>query len=115
MPERKRTKAEERAYADLQGRLLDLEILELEMRNDYRKLKERTIPPEWRRIERNVPVRPHKLRVTASYDEDLVKWFRAMGLGYQARMNAVLRAYMLAVKSREIDSEKNRDWLGNDI
>lgn len=27
-----------------------------------------------------------------TYDEDLVKWLRAMGLGYQARMNAVLRA-----------------------
>ena len=64
---------------------------------------------------RLVPVRPRKLRVTAGYDEDLVKWFRNMGQGYQARMNAVLRAYMLAVKSREIGSAGNRDWKGDEI
>ena len=40
---------------------------------------------------REVPVRPKKIRVTAAYDEELVKWFRAMGHNYQARMNAVLQ------------------------
>ena len=63
----------------------------MEKRNRDRKLKERMIPAEWRAIERDVPVRPRKLRVTAAYDEELVKWFRAMGQGYQARMNAVLQ------------------------
>jgi len=27
-------------------------------------------------------------------DHDVLEWFRASGLGYQTRMNAVLRAYM---------------------
>ena len=44
-----------------------------------RKLKERMIPRAWVRVERDVPVRPRKVRVTAAYDEELVKWFRAMG------------------------------------
>jgi hypothetical protein len=30
-------------------------------------------------------------------------------------MNAVLRAYMLAILSREIPSRKNEDWMGNEI
>ena len=73
------------------------------------------LPPEWHRIEREVPVRPRKVRVTMTYDEDLAKWFRAMGHGYQARMNAVLRAYMLAVKGREIASRQDKDWKGDEI
>ena len=34
------------------------------------------------------------------------------GAGYQARMNAVLKAYMLAMKSREIPSPKDRTGRG---
>jgi hypothetical protein len=30
-------------------------------------------------------------------------------------MNAVLKAYMLAMKSREIVSRKDRDWKGDEI
>ena len=30
-------------------------------------------------------------------------------------MNAVLKAYMLAVKSRQIASRKDTDWKGDDI
>ena len=50
--------------------------------------------------------------MTAAYDEELVKWFRAMGHGYQARMNAVLKAYMLAMKSREITSREGHRLEG---
>ena len=32
--------------------------------------------------------------VHASFDRDVVDWFKAQGRGYQARMNAVLRRYM---------------------
>ena len=35
-----------------------------------------------------------KPRVSVRIDDDVVKWFRAPGRGYQTRMNAVLRAYM---------------------
>ena len=117
--ERKRSKAEERYYAallhEIEGLKQEQELRLLEMRNRDRKLKEQMIPAAWSRIEREVPVRPRKIRVTAAYDEELVKWFRAMGLGYQSRMNAVLKAYMLAMKSREITSPKDIDWKGDEI
>ena len=108
--ERKRSKAEERNYAAL---LLELDDLEKAHRD--RALKARMMPADWRRIEAEVPVRPKKIRVTAAFDEEVVKWFRAMGHNHQARMNAVLKAYMLAMKSREIVSRKDRDWKGDEI
>lgn len=39
---------------------------------------------------------PLKTPVNAKFDIDVVKWFKSQGRGYQARMNAVLRKYMLA-------------------
>jgi uncharacterized protein (DUF4415 family) len=35
-----------------------------------------------------------KQRLTLRLDADLVDWFKAQGPSYQARMNAVLRAYV---------------------
>lgn len=115
MTTRRRSKPEERAAAELRELLLEMEIAEQRREFEFQQLKGRMIPPGWHRVEAEVPVRPRKLRVTAAYDEDLVKWFRAMGVGYQARMNAVLRAYMAAVKARAIESKANLDWKGEEI
>jgi uncharacterized protein (DUF4415 family) len=35
-----------------------------------------------------------KMPVSIRLDEDVVKWFKARGRGYQTRINAVLRAYV---------------------
>jgi uncharacterized protein (DUF4415 family) len=43
-----------------------------------------------------MPKQPISLRV----DEDVLSWFKQQGPRYQSRMNAVLRAYMAAVRSR---------------
>jgi uncharacterized protein (DUF4415 family) len=37
--------------------------------------------------------RPGKKSVTIRLDEDMVKWFKAQGKGWQTRMNWVLRLY----------------------
>ena len=75
--ERKRSKAEERSYAALLREIeelqRDMELAELEKRNRDRELKERMIPPDWRTVERDVPVRPRKIRVTAAFDAELVE------------------------------------------
>ncbi len=62
-----------------------------------------------------MPVRRRKVRVHAAFDEDVAKFFRQMGHGYQARMNLVLRTYMLAVLSRWLGRRKNEDWMGREI
>ena len=107
MPERKRNRTEERSYAEL-----DLLLLDLDMQLAMWKRKEAFIPGDWHRVERDAPVRRRKTRVTAALDADLVKWFRAMGHGYQARMNLVLRTFMAAVISKEIRFRADENWKG---
>jgi hypothetical protein len=45
-----------------------------------------------------------KTKLNLALDADMVTWFRALGRGYQPRMNAVLRAYMHAVIAKEVDA-----------
>jgi uncharacterized protein (DUF4415 family) len=92
----RRTPRQRRSHAELVAQLAEIET----WFESYRA--GRAMPRAWRRIERDVPTRPRKTRVTAALDADVVTFFRAMGQGYQARMNAVLRSFMLARLSGEI-------------
>ena len=40
--------------------------------------------------------RPVKIQVKINYDADILEWFRSFGKGYQTKINAVLREYMLS-------------------
>ncbi len=42
-----------------------------------------------------------KQQVTLRIDADVLQWFKEQGTGYQSRINALLRAYMEARRSRE--------------
>ena len=44
-----------------------------------------------------------KTAIHASFDRDVVDFFRRGGRGYQTRMNAVLRRYMEAEQGEEAD------------
>lgn len=54
-----------------------------------------TFEPEPGRLDHAVVVRARrpKQRLTLRLDADLVDWFKAQGPDYQARINAILRAY----------------------
>ncbi len=41
-----------------------------------------------------------KQQVTLRIDADVLQWFKDQGRGYQSRINALLRAYMEAHRSR---------------
>jgi uncharacterized protein (DUF4415 family) len=43
-----------------------------------------------------------RAKLTLNLDAEVAKWFRAMGHGYQARMNHALRSWMVSVVEREI-------------
>lgn len=51
------------------------------------------IPEAWQEIATR-PSQPKKQQITMRIDEDVVKFFRTTGQGYQTKMNDVLRAYM---------------------
>ncbi len=52
----------------------------------------------WDEAELVVPVT--KRAISLRVDEDVLRWFRALGPRYQTRMNAVLRTYMTRTASR---------------
>jgi uncharacterized protein (DUF4415 family) len=50
----------------------------------------------WRDAHVVRPLAVRKKQTALRIDEDVLAWFRAQGRSYQARMNAVLRAYVEA-------------------
>ena len=82
---------------------------------DRLNLKHRLIPLGWHRVESLAPVKPKKTKLNLALDADMVAWFRGLGRGYQPRMNAVLRAYMHAVISKEVEQKGDQDWKGDVI
>lgn len=51
---------------------------------------------------------PPKTAISIRLDDDVLDFFRSLGPGYQSRMNAVLRAFMLRAKARNAASAKPR-------
>ena len=66
------------------------------------------VPWAWHQIAKARGARP-KVKVTMGIEDDVVKFFRSMGKGYQVRMNDVLRAYMHARIAELIDGPDARD------
>jgi len=56
-------------------------------------LDARRVPDAWHEIARG-KMRQSKTRITLRLEDDVVKFFRKMGPGYQQRMNDVLSAWM---------------------
>ena len=50
-------------------------------------------------VRRGIKPTPSKQQVTIRLDDDVLEWFRALGKGYQTRINSLLRAYMDAHQS----------------
>ena len=51
------------------------------------------IPEAWDRLEKDVDVFEKKVQITIRLDESVAKYFRAMGPGYQSRINRVLASF----------------------
>ena len=77
--------------------LLELEMYLADVK--YREKRRAAWPRAWGGIEEAFPTTPPKTQITLKLDADLVRWFKGQGRGYQARMNAVLRAYWLAKRT----------------
>ena len=53
-------------------------------------------PDFWKKAVLRLPQKKESL--TIRLDHDVVAWFRRTGRGYQTKMNAVLRSYMMATR-----------------
>lgn len=54
---------------------------------------------------------PKRVRATIRLDADVVKFFKAMGPGYQPRINRVLRAYMHYRLAAIVDGPDTTDYV----
>ena len=74
----------------------------------------RHIPAEWGRIHRHT--NPPKSRITIRIDNDILRYFKVQGPGYQRRINDVLRAFVCSRAARfveeeaDITRERDRYW-----
>jgi uncharacterized protein (DUF4415 family) len=89
-----RSLREEVAYARLVA-----ELAEMRAWWDRARLRPGVVPRGAEAVPAAAPGRRRKL--TLRLDAEVVKFFRAMGLGYQARMNHALRSWMRSVVERE--------------
>ncbi|EBA13048.1 hypothetical protein RCCS2_04164 [Roseobacter sp. CCS2] len=87
-----------------------LRMIEYDLHATATKL--RCMPKEWDEIWEDFDRRdPKKMRVTIRLDADVVKFFKAMGEGYQPRMNRVLRAFMHYRLAGIIDGPDTTDYV----
>ena len=68
---------------------------------------EQRIPFEWHEI--STRRKSAKKKICFSVDEDVVKWFKSMGPGYQGRMSDVLRSFMHAKLSGLVHGDETLD------
>ncbi len=59
----------------------------------------RDIPKDWVASAQAVMPTPKRL-LSLRIDDDIVKWFKQQGPGYQTRINAALRAFMQHARKR---------------
>ena len=72
----------------------------------------RGCPAEWHEIWQQEDRRdPKRQRVTIALDADVVKFFKALGQGYQPRMNRVLRAFMHMRLAKVIEGPDVNDYI----
>ena len=102
--ERKAEAARRQTYHFLADVLRDLET-------DLRRGLQHSplIPEDWHTIARRAPV-PAKVRVTLRLDADVEAFFRSFGPGHLTRMNAVLRAFMLARQAGVLQGAETVDY-----
>ncbi|MEM1160735.1 MAG: BrnA antitoxin family protein [Pseudomonadota bacterium] len=110
MTERKRTKLQERHHT-LMMKFMGRERTFF----DYYSRARSMIPDGWEGLQDTAPVKPHKTKITIRLDEDVARWYRHIGYGYQGRINGVLRCYMDAVLSKYVEQDGDRDMDGRPI
>lgn len=58
---------------------------------------------EWFQKAQFIVPTAEKKRITIRLDEDIIEYFKREGKGYQSRINAVLKAYVLAQQMKNVE------------
>ncbi|WP_425071833.1 BrnA antitoxin family protein [Sagittula sp. S175] len=108
-----RRQAEEMTKAERLNWMYGVDAVEMIEREILDVMWERRgCPREWHEIWEDRDRRDVKrTRVTAAFDADVVKFFKAMGPGYQHRMNRVLRAFMHMRLAKIVKGPDTTDYI----
>ena len=89
--------------------LLNVEHLKEEGLCDYHVQAQ--VPEAWDTLEQDIDVEEPKLKMTLLLDESVVKFYRAMGKGYQARINRILATFaqMRIAQVRRLDEMMEKE------
>jgi hypothetical protein len=72
------------------------------------------IPATWHEIAQDRQT-PAKTKITLRLDEDVIRFYRSMGQGHLTRMNAVLRAFMLARLAEVVKAEARYEMTAKEV
>ncbi|MFQ6552971.1 BrnA antitoxin family protein [Aestuariibius insulae] len=77
------------------------------------------VPEAWHTLERDLDVTEKKVKGTLYLDESVAKFYRAMGQGYQTRINRVLATWAQMrilnwLKDKEVRSARSQALLAED-
>jgi uncharacterized protein (DUF4415 family) len=105
MPDRKMTKTERLHY----DRFLR-NAWELKAETGVYPEMSWEIPEAWNILEKDLDVAEPKDRITLRLDRSVVQFYRAMGRGYQARMNRILATYAQMHILRMLEPDAGLEW-----
>ena len=72
----------------------------------------RALPRDWDQIWEDQDKRdPKRKKITISVDEDVLRFFKGLGPGYQPRMNRILRAFMHFRLAKLIEGPDVTDYI----
>jgi len=72
----------------------------------------RALPRDWDQIWEDQDKRdPKRKKITISVDEDVLRFFKGLGPGYQPRMNRILRAFMHFRLAKLIEGPDVTDYV----
>lgn len=79
----------------------------------YHNVQER-VPEAWATLAEDLPCEEPRVKITIRLDQSVARFYRAMGKGYQARMNRVLATYaQMQIGEVQKDHEVFADLLHN--
>lgn len=79
----------------------------------WHKVQER-VPAAWATVEEDIDCEEEKVKVTLRLDASVAKCFRAMGRGYQGRINRILATWV-QMKIGEVRREVSLDEMRRDF
>jgi len=69
------------------------------------------VPDAWHRLEADLDVVEPKVKVTLRMDASVAKFYRAMGFGYQARINRILETWAQMKIAGLVDAEAQMEAM----